>query len=714
MPGVTSYLVGEQRDWIRRVPNYARVRYASVYPGIDAVFHGDQKRLEYDFVLNSGADPGRIRLEFDGVDRLRVDAEGNLQLITAQGVMTQRKPRIWQSGPRGRREVEGRYVLSGQRQARFDVDVYDRGAMLVIDPVIEYSTYFGSTRDDRVQAVATDSTGAVYLAGTTSTGGVSWGFVSKVNPAGTSVVYTVFFGSNVCDASGRGVAVDSGNNALVTGFYTQYDAFGACTLKRVLGAKINAAGDAFVYELLWGGADDYGNAVVVDGAGNAYFTGSTNGGFPTTAGVISPSGTSSRDAFITKMSPAGTPVYSTYLGGGLADEGLAIAIDLNGNAYVAGSTASPNFPTTANAVQATAPNPNAAGFVTEVNSTATQILYSTFLGGNNRESTRAIAVDSQGKIYVAGETSSNNFPTTASAWDRTCGTDAACNPYYDGAWHNGEDAFFSKLDPLKAGTAGLLTQHSLAVRAAISPRRSPSTKAAAYGCQDARLRRPPSLLSSRRRPQTAATTTHSWLRLTRCRRVRLHCYSQRFWAALCMKKELAPRSIRSGNIYVGGYTASTNLPVAAALQPQNAGGNEGFVVKIAAPAAGVLGAVSIAPTAASAGASATGTVTLSSAAGAGGATVSLNTNSTATFVPGTVVVPAGQTKATFAISTFPVTAATAATITATYGGVAKTATLTVNTAVALNAIAVSPASVVGGAATTGTVTLSAPAPAGGW
>ena len=145
-------------------------------------------------------------------------------------------------------------------------------------------------RDDRARAVATDSTGATYIAGSTATGGVSWGFVSKVNPGGTAVVYTVFFGSGVCDAAARGIAVDSLNNAIVTGFYVQQDPAGACNVKQVFGAKINPAGNAFVYQLVWGGGQDYGNAVAVDGAGNAYFTGSTNGDFPTTAGVIFPSG----------------------------------------------------------------------------------------------------------------------------------------------------------------------------------------------------------------------------------------------------------------------------------------------------------------------------------------------------------------------------------------------------------------------------------------
>src|SRR5262245_49702191 len=194
-------------------------------------------------------------------------------------------------------------------------------------PAIKYSTYFGNVGDDRARAVATDSTGATYFAGSTTTGGVSWGFVSKVNPAGTAVVYNVVFGTGVCDAAATSIAVDSLKNAIVTGFYVQQDQAGACTMKRVFGAKLNPAGTAWVYQRAWGGSQDSGNAVAVDGAGNAYFTGSTNGDFPTTPGVISPSGWFTKDAFITKLSPTGAVIYSTYLGGSLSDEGLAIAVD---------------------------------------------------------------------------------------------------------------------------------------------------------------------------------------------------------------------------------------------------------------------------------------------------------------------------------------------------------------------------------------------------
>jgi hypothetical protein len=710
LPGVTSYFIGDESNWVRGIPNYATVRYASIYPGIDAVFHGNQKLLEYDFVLSPEANPDQIRVGFEDVDHLAIDSQGNLELLTAQGKITQRRPKIWQTGPRGRREVMGRYVLVGPAEVRFQIDPYDRHNALVIDPVIDYSTYFGSSSDDRVQTIATDSTGAAYIAGSTVSAGITWGFVSKINPGGTAVVYTTYLGSGVCNAAARGIAVDTGNNAIVTGYYTQTDVSGACTLKRIYGAKIDPTGASAVYQLVWGGSQDYGNAVTVDGSGNAYFTGSTQGNLPTTAGVISPSGGSGGDAFITKLAPAGALIYSTYLGGSLTDEGLAITVDSSGNAYVAGSTSSSNYPTTANAVQATIPNPSITGFVTEVNAAATQVLYSTFLGGNTGEGIYGVAIDGQGKINVAGITNSSTFPTTANAWDRTCGTDGACNSYNNGTWHYLEDAFYSRIDPLKAGTTGLLYStflgganrdlgEAIAIdkngRAWITGRTASTdfptvqaTQATLSGGYD-------SFIFQIDPTQSGAASV----------------LFSTFLGGALYEEGTGINADPLGNIYVVGYTGSTNLPVASALQPQSAGGNDGFVIKLSVPSAPALASVGISPTAVLAGMSATGTVTMSSAPGSGSVTVALSSNSGAASVPTTVLVPAGQTHATFSISTSSVASATTATITATYNGATKTSSLLVNPPLA--SITLNPGTVMGGAGSTGTVTLGSAAPATG-
>jgi hypothetical protein len=675
------------------------------------VFHGNQKLLEYDFELKPGADPDQIGIAFEGVKRVIIDAQGNLELAGAYGKMKQHKPKVWQTGPHGPRELNGRYVLSGASEVRFKVDSYDRHETLVIDPVIEYSTYFGSDRDDRAQAVATDSTGAAYIAGSTATGGVSWGFVSKLNPGGTAVVYTVFIGDGTCNAALRGIAVDSGNNAIVTGYYTMKDAAGACSAKQVLGAKLNAAGNAFVYELAWGGTQDYGNAVAVDNTGNAYFTGSTSGGFPTTAGVIFSSGGAAGDAFLTKLNSTGGVVYSTYLGGALKDEGLALRVDTGGNAYIAGFTSSPNFPITANAVQAVMPNSTATGFVTEVNSTGTQVLYSTFLGGNTADRANGIALDVQGKIHIAGTTTSTNFPTTANAWDRMCGTDGACNPSNDGTAHNAEDAFYSKIDPSKVGTDGLLYSTYLGGsssdfgdaialdkngRAWITGVTGPTgdfptvqpTQVASGGSYDGFIAQIDPANSG---PASLVFSTY----------LGGSFYDEGTGAAVDAL----------GAVYIVGYTGSANFPVSNAAQPATAGGNEGFVVKFAAaPAA--LASITLNPATVTGGANSTGTVTLTAASPAGGSVVTLaSSNTNAATVPASVTVASGATQGTFTITSKLVAVGTVAIVSATYDGVSKSIGLVVNAPLA--SITLNPVVLTGGAGSTGTVTLTSPAPAGG-
>ncbi|HEY7388336.1 MAG TPA: SBBP repeat-containing protein, partial [Bryobacteraceae bacterium] len=703
LPGITSYLIGDKREWIRDVPNYASVRYAAVYPGIDAVFHGNNKQLEYDFVLRPGADPNRIRIAFEGVKRVHIDAQGDLELIAARGTMKQRKPKIWQKGALGEREVAGRYVLSGPAEAHFELDSYDRQSTLVIDPVIDYASYFGSARDDRAQAIATDATGAAYIAGSTATGGISWGFVSKLNPGGTAVVYTAYIGSGVCNASVRGIAVDSADNAIVTGYYTQTDQSGNCTKKQVLGAKLNPAGNAFAYELVWGGVQDYGNAVAVDGAGNAYFTGSTAGGMLVTAGVVFPTGGYQGDAFVTKFGPAGAVLYSTYLGGPARDEGLAIAVDTAGNAYVAGSTASSNFPVTANAVQATIPNATQTGFITEVNSTATQLLYSSFLGGNRAESVTGVAVG-LGKIHVTGHTTSGNFPTTANAWDRVCGTDGACNTSND-------DAFYSKIDPARVGTAALLystflggANRDLGEAIALDPN-GRAWIAGRTASTDFPMAHPAQAVSG---GNYDAFLVH----IDPAQPGALSLLFSTFLGGSLYEEGTGITVDPLGDIYAVGYTGSTNFPVISPIQPQSAGGNDGFIVKIAASPGATLNSVAVNPGTVTGGAGSTGTVTLSTAAPAGGTVVMLATSNTnVATVPSSVTVAAGATAANFAVTTHSVTAGTVATITATYNGVAKTVGLAVNPLLA--SITLNPVVLTGGAGSIGTVTLSSAAPAGG-
>ncbi len=481
--GKSNYFIGNDPEkWRRDVPNYARVKYAQVYPGIDLIYYGNQRQLEYDFVVAPGADPRRIELAFKGVDKLSLDREGNLVLAVAHGEIVQHAPVMYQDIDGQRKPVEGQYVLRGKSRVGFRVAGYDPARPLVIDPVLVYSTYLGGSGDEYGSGIAVDASGSAYVTGLTSGnfptvnpiqanhgGGGGGAFVTKLNAAGNALLYSTYLGGIKYDY-GSGIAVDGSGNAYVTGeagqlnfpgegarfpttagaFQTSNDGGG----NDAFVAKLNAAGSALVYSTLLGGAygtghgGDAGYGIAVDGIGNAYVTGLTSSSnFPTTAGAFQTTnrGLGYSNAFVTKLNPAGSAlVYSTYLGGdnplngcSCSDVGYAIAVDGSGNAYVTGQTNLNAFPTTVGAFQpAKAGTSNA--FVTKLNPAGSALVYSTYLGGTRSDFGRAIAVDGSGNAYVTGETASPDFPTTADAFQPA---------QYDYRY----DAFVTKLNP--AGSA---------------------------------------------------------------------------------------------------------------------------------------------------------------------------------------------------------------------------------------------------------------------
>src|SRR3989454_4213011 len=445
--GRSNYFIGnDPAKWRANVPTYANVEYRDVYPGVNLVYYGNQRQLEFDFIVAPGADPQRIRLGVEGADRLDLDAEGDLVVHTGGAQVRLQQPHVYQMANGVRQEIESRYVLNDHHQVEVWVAAYDTHKPLVIDPTLAYSTYLGGTGFDEGFGISVDSLGQAYVTGVTaslafpttagafqssSPGGDA--FVTKLNPTGAALVYSTYLGGTNLDV-GLGIAVDSLGQAYVTGetfsvdFPTTAGAFQRSSAGGISDAfvtKLNAAGAALVYSTYLGGTDfDEGFGIAVDSLGQAYVTGvSASLDFPMTAGAFQPRfAGGSLDAFVTKLNPTGVALaYSTYLGGTGDEEGFGIAVDATGNAYVTGLTNSNlDFPTTAGAFQPSSPGGFSDAFVTKLNPTGAALAYSTYLGGTCDEYGFGIAVDATGNAYVTGITVSPDFPTPAGSLQPCC------------------------------------------------------------------------------------------------------------------------------------------------------------------------------------------------------------------------------------------------------------------------------------------------------
>jgi hypothetical protein len=433
LPGKSHYFIGnDPKKWRTNVPQYARVEYEDVYPGVSLTYYGNQSQLEYDFVVSPGADPRRIRLGIEGADGIQVNAEGNLVLSLNGGEAVQKAPLVYQEVDGARKAVEGRFVLRGRREVGFEVGAYEAHRPLVLDPVLMYSTYLGGSGDETCAGIAVDPSGNVYVTGYTysvnfptvtpiqaANGGSTDAFVLKLNASGSALLYSTYLGGSNID-EGSAIAVDTAGNAYVTGRTQSTNFPTANALQGSNGgdydafvAKVNAAGSALVYSTYAGGGSyDTGRDLAVDTAGNAYVTGDTTSiDFPT-ANPLQVANAGGLDVFVAKVDASGSGlVYSTYLGGSGHDAGNHIAVDVSGNAYLTGYTISTNFPTV-NPIQDANHGGVSDSFVAKLNTTGSALVYSTYLGGMGWDIAWGIAVDSSGSAYVTGFTQSPDFPTS--------------------------------------------------------------------------------------------------------------------------------------------------------------------------------------------------------------------------------------------------------------------------------------------------------------
>jgi beta-propeller repeat-containing protein len=450
LPGISHYYIGNDREkWRTNVPQYGQVRYEKVYPGIDLVYYGTQDgRLEHDFVVAPGRDPGIIAFTLDAVDRPVIAKSGNLIIQAANSAaglaeITLQRPLIYQDVDGRRREISGGYELRKDNRVGFRIGPYDRARPLVIDPVlvVDYSTFLGGGSGDTSYSLAVNPSGNAHVMGQTLSinfptasamqntyGGSSDHFVAKLTPDGSNLEYSTYLGGSDTESLNQGaIALDSIGNAYVAGgtqsadFPTTPGAFQTTPANPGLGfssndgyiVKLDSDGTLVYSTLLGGTAFDAIYAIDVDTVGNAYVTGHTQSpDFPLVLAMDS----TQRLSFITKLAATGSAlVYSTYFA---AEAGTGMAVDLLGNAILTGFTRSPAFPVVAAAQPMMdpticfAPNvPCGDAFVSKVNPLGTGFVYSTFLGGNNLDRGNDIDVDASGSVYVIGDTLSTNFPT---------------------------------------------------------------------------------------------------------------------------------------------------------------------------------------------------------------------------------------------------------------------------------------------------------------
>ncbi len=583
----------DSRQWRTDVPSYDGVLYRNLYPGIDLTYAAAGEWIKSEYRVQPGASPNQIRVQYSGAAKLFIDGEGNLRI----GDLKEGAPAIYQEGPHAREAVAGRYRMFGDRTVGFEIGAYDATRVLVIDPVISYSTYLAGTGLGAVNGVAVDAGGNLYVTGWTEAlnfpivgavqaanqGSVD-AFVAKFNPTGTALLYATYIGGNGED-KGAAIAVNSSGQAHVTGSTASANFPLVLPVRATRGGtktvfvlKLNAVGNALLFSTYLGGtAYEVGTAIALDTSSNMYVAGDTQSVNFQLKNAFQATNGGGFDTFVTKLTAAGAISFSTYLGGAANEHAGGIAVDSSARVYVAGGTNSTNFPVGA-ALQGTNGGSQDA-FLTRLTAAGTSISYSTYLGGNGTftaEQANAVAVDSASNAYVTGVTNSSNFPVTAGA--------------YQTFYNSTQDAFIAKVN--SSGSA-LVYSTFLGGTAfdwanGIAVDASGSVRVAGYTSSgDFAQFNPVQAFFGGMYDGFASQLNVTGNALL---------FSTYFGGS-------GPDTVNaiamdgSGNMFVGGQSGSVNLPLQSPIQSANNGGSVGWVARlgVTAPPSQTPSTVSVTP-----------------------------------------------------------------------------------------------------------------------
>jgi hypothetical protein len=587
-PGSSHYFRGADPDqWQKEIPHFRAVRYREVYPGIDLQYYGNQKELEYDFEVAPGADPSAIALDFQGVNRVWISDDGDLILDTNAGVLKHRRPIAYQDESGARKSVEAKFVMRGANRVGLEVGRFNRELPLTIDPVLVYSTYLGGSdtagMGDQGNSVAVDSAGNAYITGFTSStdfwtqnpvqatsGGGLDGFVLKLDPTGLVVLAASYFGGSG-DEDGHRIALDGAGNIYITGFTSSPNFPIVNGFQKTRGGgedayllKLNNSFSSIVYSTYLGGSgDERAYGLSVDAAGNAYIAGTTGStNFPVLSALQTKIAGGLADGFVAKFTPAGSLAYSTLLGGRGNDLIYDVARDAAGNAYVTGFTTSIDFPVVKALHDKFVGGEDA--FIAEINPSGNALVFSTYWGGNATDNGVRLAVDTDRNIYVTGYTSSSDFPVK-NALQPNLAADITGNITFD--------AFLIKLTPDGADVAFATylggEDADSAAALALDPAGNIYLAGFTASFQFYVVNAVQGFNHGGR---------DAWV--MKLMPDGQHILYSTYIGGSGNDGALGLTLDAAGNVYAVGYTGSPDFPVASAFQPSNVGGFDGFLAKI--------------------------------------------------------------------------------------------------------------------------------------